>query len=160
MNHLAREPKKRVRKATIMVPQQTNSRASSPNNTTGNAAVVKFGSLLVDRKSSTPYSDATQVSIDFLLKPMCCVPNSLSHRFFDSTFIASSLFPSFFLILSLSFFLSLSFSLSLSHLLSSSLLISSSFSSSSLLLSFFPSFFLSFSSSSPSSPSLHVLTSS
>jgi len=60
MNHLAREPKKRARKATIMVPQQTSSGASSPNNTTGNAAVVKFGSLLVDRKSSTPYSDATQ----------------------------------------------------------------------------------------------------
>ena len=154
MNHLAREPKKRVRKATIMVPQQTNSRASSPNNTTGNAAVVKFGSLLVDRKSSTPYSDATQVSIDFLLKPMCCVPNSLSHRFFDSTFIASSLFPSFFLILSLSFFLSLSFSLSLSssffftpHLLFFLLLFSPS-----LFLSFFLSlllFFFSFFSFSP-----------
>ena len=76
MNHLAREPKKRARKATIMVPQQTSSGASSPNNTTGNAAVVKFGSLLVDRKSSTPYSDATQVSIDFLLKThvLCAQP--------------------------------------------------------------------------------------
>ena len=148
MNHLAREPKKRVRKATIMVPQQTNSRASSPNNTTGNAAVVKFGSLLVDRKSSTPYSDATQVSIDFLLKPMCCVPNSLSHRFFDSTFIASSLFPSFFLILSLSFVLSLSSSFFFTpHLLFFLLLFSPS-----LFLSFFLSlllFFFSFFSFSP-----------
>jgi len=63
MNHSAREAKKRVRKATIMVPQQTSS--NSPNSTAAgpNAPVVKFGSLLVDRKSSTPYSDATQVGI-------------------------------------------------------------------------------------------------
>lgn len=45
---------------SAMVPQQqtsNGSRADSPN------AVPKFGSLLVDRKSSTPYSDATQVGI-------------------------------------------------------------------------------------------------
>merc|ERR1712071_666389 len=36
--------------------------SNSPNSTAAgpNAPVVKFGSLLVDRKSSTPYSDATQ----------------------------------------------------------------------------------------------------
>lgn len=50
-----------------MVPQQTSngSRADSPTNTNGQPM---FGSLLVDRKSSTPYSDATQVGI-FLIWP-------------------------------------------------------------------------------------------
>ena len=45
-----------------MVPQQTSngSRADSPTNTNGQPT---FGSQLVDRKSSTPYSDATQVGI-------------------------------------------------------------------------------------------------
>lgn len=48
--------------SSAMVPQQqTNcSRADSPSNN-----VPKFGSQLVDRKSSTPYSDATQVGIFF-----------------------------------------------------------------------------------------------
>ena len=64
-----RERKSRSRSATTtsltcnMVPQQqtsNGSRAESPTNSNGQPV---FGSLMVDRKSSTPYSDATQVGI-------------------------------------------------------------------------------------------------
>lgn len=46
-----------------MVPQQNDtSRSNSPTVTGLSVGLPMFGSLLVDKNSSTPYSDATQVS--------------------------------------------------------------------------------------------------
>lgn len=50
----------------IMVPQQMEgSRSESPN---VNGGLPLFGSQLVDKNSSTPYSDATQVGVCFFRK--------------------------------------------------------------------------------------------
>lgn len=55
----------------IMVPQQNmdGSRSETPTN-----GMPRFGSQLIDKNSSTPYSDATQVgSMTFSLNPNCNV---------------------------------------------------------------------------------------
>lgn len=46
-----------------MVPQQ-NMDASRSDTPTGGVSQPLFGSQLVDKNSSTPYSDATQVGLD------------------------------------------------------------------------------------------------
>lgn len=63
--------------SAMVSQQQTNNgnRADSPNS----GPAPKFGSLLVDRKSSTPYSDATQVGIltsksSHLIVSLCILP--------------------------------------------------------------------------------------
>ena len=51
--------------SAMVSQQQTNGNGSRADDSPSN--VPKFGSQLVDRKSSTPYSDATQVGIFFTL---------------------------------------------------------------------------------------------
>ncbi|XP_057374128.1 transcription factor SOX-4-like [Daphnia carinata] len=46
--------------SSAMVPQQQTSNGSRADSPSTSGVQPKFGSLLVDRKSSTPYSDATQ----------------------------------------------------------------------------------------------------
>lgn len=47
-----------------MVPQQlADGRSGSPSSSNRQAASKMFGSQMVDKNSSTPYTDATQVGI-------------------------------------------------------------------------------------------------
>jgi hypothetical protein len=62
--------------SAMVSQQQTNGNGSRADDSPSN--VPKFGSQLVDRKSSTPYSDATQVGIFFTLL--------LSHKKKKTTF--------------------------------------------------------------------------
>ena len=57
--------------SSAMVPQQQTSNGSRADSPSTSGVQPKFGSLLVDRKSSTPYSDATQVGISTTSVKQC-----------------------------------------------------------------------------------------